>query len=111
MTLMKTTQACILHKRHEPVSHINEKHHIFPEWLQALATVDIPAPTKGATVVVCATGHNNIHAALNYFITNREWPRWLVGEQARFALFAMNYCNQYGVDLNVARQHLHGGAE
>lgn len=53
-----TVLACQVHKSHTPRSHINEKHHIWPQGRGG--------PTVAENlVVVCATGHNNIHTAMD----------------------------------------------
>lgn len=109
MTRLKTTAACSVHEEHRPASHINERHHEFPQWLAALATTPLPKTIAERKVVICSTGHNNVHEAINWYIENREWPVWLRAGQRALAHHAIDYCVQYGVDLDVARRHLRGG--
>ncbi len=49
-----TTSRCDVHGRHQPRSHVQEHHHIWPQALGGPSTPD-------NLVWVCATGHNNIH--------------------------------------------------
>ncbi len=59
--LMQTALPCEVHKAHTPRSHINEKHHVWP---LGHGGPDIPTNL----VVVCATGHNNIHRLLELML-------------------------------------------
>ena len=55
---LSTSQACQVHKTHSPRSHVNERHHIWPQGENG--------PTVPENmVVVCATGHNNIHQLIS----------------------------------------------
>lgn len=55
--LLGTAEECQIHGRHIPHSHVNERHHIWPQ--------GHGGPTVPANLVVtCATGHNNVHALL-----------------------------------------------
>jgi hypothetical protein len=56
----RTTAPCAIHKMHTPKSHINEIHHVWP-WGDG--GPDIPQNR----IVVCATGHNNIHALIDLY--------------------------------------------
>ncbi len=58
--LRTTSQPCQLHTRHMPESHINLRHHVWPLGEGGPDTAD-------NIVVVCATGHYNIHDLLNFF--------------------------------------------
>lgn len=58
----QTRQPCAIHNKHLPASHINELHHVWP---LGKGGPDI-AENR---VIVCATGHNNIHDLLSHFIT------------------------------------------
>jgi hypothetical protein len=109
----QTSAPCTIHTRHDPFSRINQKHHVFPQWLQALVPNTNPlAPTVAReTVTVCATGHANVHAAINTYITTRAWPAWARGRQKALATEAIYFCELYRVDLDEARKHLQGGAE
>lgn len=55
-----TTQPCQLHTRHMPESHINHRHHIWP-------LGDGGPNISDNIVVVCATGHYNIHDLLQHY--------------------------------------------
>jgi hypothetical protein len=55
--LYSTTRPCLLHNTHVPTSHINHIHHIWPRGYGG--TDD--AENK---VIVCPTGHYNIHRLL-----------------------------------------------
>jgi hypothetical protein len=55
-----TALECLVHPSHTPRPHINEIHHIWP---LGKGGPDVP----GNKVVVCATGHNNIHDLLRQF--------------------------------------------
>jgi len=64
------TQApCTVHSTHQPTSHINEKHHIWPQ--------EYSGPTVPENlVVVCATGHNSIHDLLAKWLKTGGDPGW-----------------------------------
>ncbi len=52
-----TTLPCLVHSKHIPESHVNHRHHVWP-------LADGGPSTNDNTVVVCPTGHGNIHALL-----------------------------------------------
>jgi len=53
----QTKEPCQVHTKHIPATHLNERHHIWP--------LGHGGPSvKENLVVVCATGHNNIHMLL-----------------------------------------------
>ena len=56
-TRRQTKEPCLVHGRHMPNSHLNERHHIWPQ------SHGGPSVQENL-VVVCATGHNNIHHLL-----------------------------------------------
>lgn len=56
-----TLAPCILHKDHMPATHVNEVHHVWPK---GLGGPDIPENR----IVVCATGHNNIHKLMSLYL-------------------------------------------
>ena len=58
---LTTALPCQVHRTHTPKSHINERHHVWPLGLGGPTTAD-------NIVVVCATGHNNIHALLDAYL-------------------------------------------
>lgn len=60
----ETKSPCVVHNKHIPESHINEQHHIWP---QGHGGPTVPENL----VVVCATGHNNIHTLLTQLLTSR----------------------------------------
>lgn len=59
--LRTTTQPCQLHTKHMPESHQNHRHHIWPLGKGGPDTED-------NIVVVCATGHYNIHDLLAQYL-------------------------------------------
>lgn len=70
------TDQCVLHSLHSPVTVVNERHHPFPqEWQRKIWGKVLDNRTEP----LCATGHNNVHAAINYYIKQGAWPRWCVG--------------------------------
>ncbi len=65
LAILRTTpQPCEIHREHTPASHINHRHHIWP---LGLGGPDI----EDNIVVVCPTGHSNIHDLLKYFQMHR----------------------------------------
>lgn len=81
---------CVLHKVHNPITIVNELHHPFPqEWQKALWG----KVRDNRMVSLCATGHNNVHAAISYYEKNQKFPDWCVGAtrelaQRAFILYA-----------------------
>jgi hypothetical protein len=63
-TPLTTTDACQIHPAHRPESHLNDRHHVWP---LGAGGPDIPENL----VVVCATGHHNIHHLLNQYLSSR----------------------------------------
>jgi hypothetical protein len=59
---LTTQQPCTVHNKHTPTSHINHEHHVWP---LGHGGPDI-AENK---IVVCPTGHYNIHALLQEYLT------------------------------------------
>ncbi len=55
-----TSQPCQLHGRHMPMSHVNHRHHVWP---LGEGGPDI----SDNIVVVCPTGHYNVHECLREF--------------------------------------------
>ena len=83
-TSQKTTP-CVLHKRHTPVTVINELHHPFPqEWQKALWG-EVRDQRK---VSLCATGHNNVHAAISHYEKYGKFPDWCIGATRELAQLA-----------------------
>ncbi len=62
--LRSTPRPCLVHKRHDPASYVNEVHHVWP---LGHGGPDVPENT----VVVCATGPNNIHKLLSLLLKNK----------------------------------------
>ncbi len=60
-TRLQTKLPCLVHGRHMPTSHINERHHIWPLGHGGPDVAD-------NIVVICATGHNNIHLLLTQLL-------------------------------------------
>lgn len=57
-----TSEPCQLHNTHTPASHLNHRHHVWP--------LGEGGPATAANqVVVCPTGHYNIHALLDEYRT------------------------------------------
>lgn len=63
---------CVLHRHHSPITIVNELHHIFPQaWQRSLYEGRVP---DQRLISVCATGHNTIHYALNYYARHHRYP-------------------------------------
>lgn len=58
--IRSTSQPCLIHKKHMPETHVNHRHHC---WTLGDGGPDI----EDNIVVVCATGHYNIHDLLNHY--------------------------------------------
>ncbi len=71
-TLLKTTHPCQVHSGlHVPASHLNHKHHVWP--------LSLGGPdSRTNQVIVCPTGHYNIHALLDEYVTLRGEVPWSV---------------------------------
>jgi hypothetical protein len=73
---------CVLHKTHAPITVVNELHHPFPqEWQKEIWG----KVNDNRTVSLCATGHNNVHAAITYFEKNKKFPEWCIGATRELA--------------------------
>lgn len=84
---LQTAEPCVLHAEHRPVTIVNELHHPFPqEWQKALWG----EVRDDRRVSLCATGHNNVHAAITYFEKNGEFPGWCVGKTRELAKTAFD---------------------
>ena len=77
---------CELHATHTPITVVNELHHAFPqEWQK-----DLWGEVRDKTLIsMCATGHNNVHAAIRYFTKYGEVPAWCVGKTREAVLYAV----------------------
>lgn len=71
---VRTSKPCTAHRHHTPRSHINEIHHVWPKGDNG---PDIPSNR----VVLCATGHNNVHSLLDEFRKAKGDPGWVVRRQ------------------------------
>lgn len=58
--ILQTAKPCQVHNKHTPASHVNDVHHVWP---LGEGGPDIAANR----VVVCATGHHNIHKLISLF--------------------------------------------
>lgn len=58
--IRSTTQPCQVHQKHMPASHINHRHHVYPQGEGGPNIED-------NIIVVCATGHYNIHDLLSHY--------------------------------------------
>lgn len=72
--IYSTSRPCLLHAKHIPNSHINHVHHIWP---RGHGGPDEP----DNKVIVCATGHYNIHALLEEYLHYRGKVPYAVGKQ------------------------------
>jgi hypothetical protein len=60
----RTSAPCQVHQSHTPKPHINEIHHIWPKG-------DGGPDIAANRLVICATGHNNVHALIDLY--RRLW--------------------------------------
>jgi hypothetical protein len=58
------------------VTIVNELHHPFPQEWQKELWGEVRDDRR---VSLCATGHNNVHAAIAYYEKNKKFPAWCVG--------------------------------
>lgn len=71
-SLIRTTTAdCRVHTRHTPQPHENHRHHVWPK---GMGGPDI----EDNIVVVCPTGHYNIHDLLQQYILHGGEPPYAV---------------------------------
>ena len=80
--IRQTRQACQVHKDHIPATHLNEIHHVWPKG-------DGGPDINENTVVVCATGHHNIHELIKIFKAMRGQVPY--SELRRFSLKERDY--------------------
>jgi len=66
-----TLRPCQVHNAHNPRSHINEVHHVWP-------LGDGGPDITANKVTVCATGHNSIHMLLAAYRKVNGDPGWEV---------------------------------
>lgn len=79
-----TALPCLVHGKHVPASRVNHFHHVWP---LGHGGPDIPENK----VVICPTGHANVHALLHEYVLLRgEVPymarRWYSREEQALAL-------------------------
>ena len=79
---------CVLHAVHSPITVVNELHHPFPQAWQKRLWGEV---RDDHTVSVCATGHNNVHAAIAYKEKNGKFPDWCVGATREMAQRAFDF--------------------
>jgi hypothetical protein len=63
---LSTSKPCEVHGEHRPKSHVNHYHHVWP---LGEGGPDIPANK----VVICPTGHYNVHEMLSKAIKAGRW--------------------------------------
>lgn len=71
---LSTSAPCALHVEHLPSTHVNEIHHIWPRG-------DGGPNVAANRIVICATGHNNIHALLNEYRIAGGRPRYSIARR------------------------------
>lgn len=65
---------CEVHRQHEPRTIVNERHHVWP--------LGHGGPSIAANfAVICATGHNNVHVLLTYYLKYRGDVPWSLRRQ------------------------------
>lgn len=75
---LKTSAPCQVHRQHVPVSHQNHHHHVWP---LALGGPDV---TENI-IIVCPTGHYNIHTLLDQYVLHRGEVPWSVLKRYGFS--------------------------
>lgn len=65
--LIGTAEPCQVHPKHKPHPHVNHRHHVWP-------LGDGGPDIDTNIVVVCPTGHVNIHALLTLYRVHRGKP-------------------------------------
>lgn len=68
---------CVLHRFHSPITILNEEHHPFPQSWQRKIWGEV---RDNLTESVCATGHNSVHYAIDYFEDTGKFPWWCRGK-------------------------------
>jgi hypothetical protein len=87
---------CVLHKYHEPVTVLNELHHVFPQYLQESVWGKGITPDQEKRPI-CATSHNSVHVAITGYLKTGVWPRWCVGK-------TRDLCEEAIARLNAAKE-------
>lgn len=70
------SRPCVLHAYHSPITVVNELHHPLPQaWQRRLWGKVL----DHRVVAVCATGHNSVHTAIDFFDEYGTHLPWCVG--------------------------------
>lgn len=70
LAVSQNESPCALHGSHRPMTWSNERHHIFPLYLQRKAWGE---ERDDERFVTCATGHNNVHLCVEDLIAGRAF--------------------------------------
>lgn len=62
--LLTTRAPCMVHREHSPNSHINHEHHVWPKGMGG-------PDCDENLVVICPTGHYNVHRLLEEYVALR----------------------------------------
>lgn len=86
LAVSQELEPCVLHSSHSPITVFNERHHVFPEYLQKR----VWGETRDKEVQsVCSTGHNTVHGAITYYLDKAAWPAYAVGKTREMAAEAV----------------------
>lgn len=86
LTVNQDVAPCELHTSHSPITIVNERHHIFPLYLQTRVWGEVQDQRK---MVICSTAHNTVHFAIEYYFKNNKWPVNVVGKTRDLAELAI----------------------
>ncbi len=64
---LTSRKPCLVHPKHKPEPHLTHIHHIWP-------LGDGGPDVEANTVVICPTGHYNVHALLDLYRLHRGKP-------------------------------------
>lgn len=85
-TLDPRRYPCVVHSYHSPTVWRCEAHHVIPlAWTKALRLPD------SRTVALCGTGHDTLHIALAYTISERPLPYRLDPDMKPLLLEALEF--------------------
>lgn len=73
---------CELHAYHNPITVINEGHHIFPQYLQIKVWGEVRDNRKAN---ICATAHNTVHYGIEHYLANGVFPAHVRGKTRALA--------------------------
>ena len=82
LAVPQSQEPCWLHLNHHPITVFNERHHVFPEYLQRRVYGRTLDQEKRS---ICSTGHNTVHGAITYFLDNGTWPKYARGKTRELA--------------------------